>query len=146
MRPPAQTSSGFTLIEVMAVVAVVTVMATIAFPTYQNYRARAERSIAQQLVSLLANRQAQYLSYARNYTDETGPTGLNLAAVSIGNGWACAGATCTNTQYTVTIAVNNAATPPTFLITATPKTGSLVAGDPALTMDSTGARSGPWKR
>jgi type IV pilus assembly protein PilE len=46
--------------------------------------------------------------------------------------------------YDVKIDVNSAATPPTFLITATPKTGTMQASDGNLTLKSDGTKSGKW--
>src|SRR6266704_1318683 len=54
-------ASGFTLIEVMIVVAVVAILTTVALPSYSNYLARVNRSAAEQFMLDVANRQEQFL-------------------------------------------------------------------------------------
>ncbi|WP_331647142.1 type IV pilin protein [Piscinibacter sp.] len=131
-------AKGFTLIELMIVVAVVTILASIAYPSYEAYMKRSRRSEAQQLVAAIANREAQYLLDSRMYTNVIGATGLNANTER----WTCtptaAPTTCSNGAYNVTIAVNNAATPPTFTVTAD-ATGKQ-ASDGKLTLDQTGAK------
>jgi type IV pilus assembly protein PilE len=122
---------GFTLIELMVVVAVIGILAGIAFPSYQQYVRKANRSEAQQLMMQIASRQVQYLLDAREYTATIGTGGLNIN----GNGWTCA-ATCTNSKYTVTVTLV-AGPPPSFQISAVPS-GSQVA-DGTLYLNATTA-------
>ena len=113
---PTSRSRGFTLIELMITVVVVAILGAIAYPSYTSYIKRGQRSAAQQLMADIANREQQYLLDAKSYTAALDSTGLNVSA----DGWACTAASCTNPRYTVTVAVNNTATPPTFTVTATP--------------------------
>ena len=125
---------GFTLIEVMIVVVVIGILSAIAWPSYQNYVRRSERSKAQQLMLEINNRQAQYIVDARTYVATVGAGGLGVANK---DGWTCA-ATCTNGRYTVSVALT-AGPPPGFTITATP-TGTQVA-DGTMTLTSAGAKT-----
>lgn len=129
---------GFTLIELMIVVAVIGILAGIAYPSYNNYAMRGRRSDAQQLMSEIGLKQGQYILDARAYTATPGSGGLNI----LRDGWTCGASpatTCTNNYYSIGIAVDNTATPPTYTITGTPS-GSQ-AGDGTLSLDSTGAKS-----
>ena len=126
---------GFTLIELMIVVAVISILGAIAYPSYTKYTARARRSDAQQLMQEISLKQGQYILDARSYTTTLGAAGLNINR----QGWTCT-TTCTNAYYTVSAAMVMTATPPTYTITAAPVSGSVVENDGTLTLDSTGAR------
>jgi len=61
---------GFTLIEVMIVVAIIAILATIAYPSYIDHIARSNRTEGQRELLLLANRQEQFFSDNREYTTD----------------------------------------------------------------------------
>jgi len=130
---------GFTLIELLITVAIVGVLAAIAYPSYEAYVRRSKRSEAQQLLAAIANREAQYLLDSRQYTNVIGATGLNANTER----WTCtptsAPTSCSNGAYNVAIAIDNAATPPTFTATAT-ATGKQVQ-DGNLTINQAGAKT-----
>ncbi len=127
---------GFTLIELMIVVAVIALLASIAYPSYTAYTKRAKRSEAQQLMQEIALKEGQYILDARSYSTTIGTGGLNINR----QGWTCT-ATCANPNYTIAVAMDMTATPPTYTITGTPVSGSVVAYDGTLTLTSTGSRS-----
>ena len=128
-----KTNNGFTLIELMVVVAVMAILASITYPIYQNSIREARRSDAQQLLLDTANRQEQFMLDARSYTTNFNSIGINKA------GWNCTSTSCSNNFYTVSISVNNIATPPSFLVTAT-ATG-LQVSDGNLTINSQGVKT-----
>jgi len=134
-----RTARGFTLIELMITVAIIGILAAIAYPSFDGYMKRSRRSDAQQLLAAIANREAQYLLDSRMYTDVIGATGLNANTER----WTCtptaAPTTCSNLYYDVTVAIDNAATPPTFAATATAK-GTQVS-DGVLTINQAGAKT-----
>lgn len=127
-------AGGFTLIELMIVVAIMGALAALAVYSYSSYVARGQRANAQQVMTNIASRQQQYLLDARQFTATIGSGGLGFSA----DGWTC-GATCTSTRYTISVAVDNTATPPTFAITAAP-TGSQTS-DGTLTYNSLGQKT-----
>jgi type IV pilus assembly protein PilE len=130
-------AAGFTLIELMIVVVIIGIIAAIAYPSYQEYVKRAKRSEAQQFMSEIALKETQYILDARAYTDLLASGGLNMAR----SGWTCTDTSCTYPTYTITVTVDNSATPPSYQIIATPVAGTPQATDGVLNLYSTGAKT-----
>lgn len=130
-----QKSAGFTLIELMITVAVIGILAGIAYPSYQNYVIRTQRSAAQQLMLNISSREEQFLLDSRQYTD-TLSGGIFTTAPE---GWTCTAGTCSNGRYDVSVAADNAATPPTFVITAAAI--GQQASDGNLTLNNSGQKT-----
>ncbi|MDU8545890.1 type IV pilin protein [Pseudomonas syringae group sp. J248-6] len=114
-------SRGFTLIELMIVVAIVGILAAIAYPSYTEYVKRTQRSA----IASLLSEQTQALE--RFYSRSNSSTYVN-ATVSGGNSY-----------YTIVLVP----TATDFTLTATPIAGTLMAGDKcgSFVITSTGARS-----
>jgi len=128
MRQSIHASRGFTLIEVMIVVAVIGILAAIAFPSYQSQIRKSNRAAAQAVLMDAANKQQFYLSSQREYAD-------TLAKLSV------TPSNDVSRWYDVTVsAVDNAATPPTFTLSATPKAGTAQVPDGILTLNSAGTK------
>ena len=119
---------GFTLVELMVAIAIIGILAMIAFPSYQQYVVRGNRAAAQAEMMDIASRQQQFLLADREYAD------LGKLEAS---GYALS--SDVSAKYTLSIDVNNAASPPIFTITMTPK-GSQ-ADDGNLTLNSAGVKS-----
>jgi len=132
-------AGGFTLIEMMIVVAIIITLAAVAIPSYKNYNLRAHRSEAGQLLLAIQNREEQYILDARMYSNVLGSSGLNIAS----SGWTCTPATattCTNPFYTVSVSVPSPqTTPPSYTISAVPQ--GYQADDGTLTLNSDGTRA-----
>lgn len=77
-RPGMARIAGFTLIELMMVVAVVGILAAIAYPSYQDYVTRAKRSDGKNALLEMASRQERF--YFDNNTYTTDPTDLGYSA------------------------------------------------------------------
>jgi type IV pilus assembly protein PilE len=137
---------GVTLIELMIVVAVVAILGAVAYPSYQAYIIRANRSAAQQLMLKIASREEQYRLDARVYTVTVGGTGgLNI----VEDGWDCTTTvtqcTSNNGRYTITVALD-AGPPPGYTITATAT--NVQASDGNLTLNALGTKTpaDKWKK
>lgn len=131
---------GFTLIELMITVAVIGILAAVAYPSYQSYVRKANRSAAQQLMLDISSREEQYLLDARAYTATLGgTTGLNLVT----QGWDCTTTTtqCSNSFYDITVSATAAAAgvPPAYAITAMAKGSQTTDGD--LAFNNTGQKT-----
>jgi len=127
---------GFTLIEVMTVVVVIGILAAVAYPSYQDYIRKGNRSAAQTFMMTIAQRQEQYLLTNRSYTTTVGTGGLNLTQPPETNG---------KYQFVVTQPGGTS----TYLVTANPQGNQAVPGKfDALTLSSDGTK-GPtaeWTR
>ena len=124
---------GFTLIELMIAVAIVAILAAIALPSYSSYVVRAKRSAAQSQMMDIANREQQFLLADRSYADQTK---LESSGYSL--------PTDVSANYGYSIAVDNAATPPTFVITFTPTGGQSSDGTISLSSEGVKTPASKW--
>ncbi len=125
---PGGRISGFTLVELMIVIAIISLLAMFALPAYDRQILRSHRSSAHQYLTILASKQEQYMLDARAYT----------GAIATLN----AGTSATN-RYSFAIDIATCAPQPCFTITATPTHSSQIA-DGALTLDNLGQKTGNW--
>ena len=128
-------AKGFTLIEMLIVVAMVAILAAVAIPNYRDYIKKSRRSEAQSYLLSVAARQQQFLVDTRAYATLATLTAALPVPANV------------SAAYTVTMP-DPAGTPPTFTVTATPKTDQASEKCGTLTINQTGTKtaavSGCW--
>ncbi len=122
-------NTGFTLIELMIVVAIIGIMSAIAYPSYTSYMKKSARADAKVGLVKLADKQERYYLKNDSYTTSFASTGLNTSSVSQEGYY----------NFTITSAdlVNG------FLLTATAVAGKSQANDTGctvMTLSSTGVK------
>lgn len=123
-------SAGFTLVELMVVVAIVGILAAIAIPSYQQYVLKSRRAEAQSYLHQLALKQEQYWARHQKYAE----TKTELAETGVVN----------DTEYYVfdVVAGSNPASSYTLKADAQ---GSQLRDESqclSLTMDQSGSKNG----
>jgi type IV pilus assembly protein PilE len=131
-RPPSTKMSGFTLIEVMIVVAIVGILTAIALPSYRQYIERGDRASAR--AAMLEAQQFMERFYATNNAYHQ-----TLAAVDVALPARFASVPPEAPTYDITLAGSpNAPTATSYMLVATPKKS--VSKCATLTITHTGVK------
>ena len=118
-------SLGFTLIELMIVVAIIAVLAAIAYPSYTQYKIRTNRADVQSEMMNIAQRLQSYYVINHNYTSATLDNGTTSKDYPI-----------SNPVYRVTLVPSGQ----TYTLTAEPISGTVQVGNGSVILNSNG-----WK-
>jgi len=133
---------GFTLVELMIVVAVVGILAAVALPSYRNYVVRAARVEAQAELLELASLQEKIFLNSNSYTVSVTGAYNGTSAGGLGR----TSGTTKDGRYTISVVDGCATlaavvgTPQTFILAAVPVAGSTQAGDGNLCISESGRR------
>jgi type IV pilus assembly protein PilE len=128
--------NGFTLIELMIVVAIVGILTAVAYPAYRSHVLKSNRASAKAFMQVIANKQEQLFPDQRAYSAATVIGDFAIAPFSL------TVPTDVSDYYAVTAAVTT--NPPGYTITAAPKSGSVQASDGNLTLNNKGVKTGTW--
>ena len=132
-------AKGFTLIELMIVIAIVGILAGIAYPSYMDHVRKGNRAKAQAFLMDAAQRQQSYLIVHRQYAQS-----LTQLGFDDGNGVLDLGPELTKLSAAYNISTTSMGAvvgpPPSFNMTLTAKPGSIQDGDGNLCLSNTGAR------
>jgi type IV pilus assembly protein PilE len=140
MKRPAQLSrAGFSLIELMVVVAIVAIIFAVAFPSYERYIVRAKRAVGQNVLMQVADRQQQFFMDNKRFAADLTNLGFTASPFIVDDDGASTVAGDADAVYSVALS-NVTAT--TWTATATPLNGQLSRDTSCanLTMNQAGAK------
>ena len=129
-----QAAAGFSLMELMIVIAIVGILGAIAFPAYNNYVMRGKRAEGRNALLDLAAREERFYSDNNQYTSTLGSGGLNYTEPA---NCSMSGVQTETCKYSLAISGVTGSNQ-TFTITATPVQPDPECGD--LTLDKTGTK------
>lgn len=130
--PARKRALGFTLMELMIVVAIVAILSAIAYPSYQDHIRKSRRAAAQSFLMDVGAKQQQYLIDARTYATSLADLKISIPPE-------------VSPYYTIDF--NPASTAIAFNVRATPQgTQTPDLGGAMLELDQSGTKkpSGKW--
>ena len=129
-------SAGFTLIELMVVVAIVAILTAIAYPAYTSYLTKTHRVAAESCLSQYSNYMERFYTTNLRYNKDTAGTANTLPAID------CAASQQTGANYDYDLPAGSLSVS-TYVVRAVP-TGSQLSRDTqcgTLSLNQAGART-----
>ncbi len=134
MKKQQRLTQGFTLLEMMIVVAVIALLAAIALPNYTSYLIRAKRTDAMESLTEVMNQQQRFLTRNRTYTDDLADLGYTTGNKKINSD-------DNNYEIEASACVGGQPLTRCVLLTATARPGQGQEGDGDITFDSRGNKT-----
>lgn len=140
---------GFTLLELMVVVAIISILAALAYPSYMEYVVKTKRATAASALMRVADRQQQFFMDNKSYTNDLTSLGFAANPLILSDEGMPVAAGDADAVYSVSLSLVTAIT---FMATAAPmngqlkrdtKCGSLTLDQAAIKGNSAGG-SGCW--
>ena len=110
-------AAGFTLIELMIVLAIVAVLTMVAYPSYQRYMVKSSRQAARSMLYAIADRQEQFFLDNKAYAADLSTLGYGDDTLYVGRDGQLADVDADNLIYSLRIA---AATDTSYTVKAWP--------------------------
>lgn len=126
LNSPYRSQNGFTLIELMITVVIISILASIAYPSYQEFVKRGNRTEGQAFLNEVAARQERYFAQNNEYTDDVDR--LNLKD----------GSTSETEKYELSIVIDEDADDGGYTLTAEEQFNDTACGN--LTLTATGVK------
>ncbi len=101
---------GFTLIEMMIVVAIIAILAAIVYPSYIRYVVRSNQQAARSMLYAVADRQEQFFLDNKSYAADLSILGYDDDTIYLGRDGQLAGADEENLTYSLEISNSSATT------------------------------------
>jgi type IV pilus assembly protein PilA len=119
MKKMLKNKKGFTLIELMIVVAIIGILAAIAIPNFMNYQCKARQTEAKTALGTVRTLQEAYIAEYSGYGSTAGNIGFQMKGQSKYDDptMALATVTSTNDSFTATIVGNDNMLGDTWTIT-----------------------------
>ncbi len=130
MNRQCQTQHGFSMIELIIVIAIIGILSAIAIPSYTAYMQKTRRIDATTFLQETAGEQYRFFTENNRYATEMQELGYGAAA------------TFPSKEGLYTVSIANP-TPTSYVLTAAPVTGGAQAGDAecgSITLSSTGLK------